>query len=65
MLLVRGGTVVTAEASFRIDILCGDDGEIAAIGPALDIPTGCDVLDAGGLLLLPAGLEPPTRLVPH
>ncbi|WP_281649753.1 amidohydrolase family protein [Novacetimonas hansenii] len=64
MLLVRGGTVVTAEASFRIDILCGDDGEIAAIGPALDIPTGCDVLDAGGLLVMPGGVDPHTRIGP-
>ncbi|MBV1834220.1 amidohydrolase family protein [Komagataeibacter pomaceti] len=62
MLLVRGGTVVTAEASFRIDVLCGRGGEIAAIGPALDIPHGCRVLDAGGLLVMPGGVDPHTRI---
>ncbi|MCE2579975.1 amidohydrolase family protein [Komagataeibacter sp. FNDCR1] len=62
MLLVRGGTVVTAEASFRIDVLCGDDGEIAAIGPSLEIPAGCDVLDAGDLLVMPGGVDPHTRI---
>lgn len=62
MLLVRGGTVVTAEWSRRADVLCDDAGRIAAVGPALDVPVGCDVLDAGGLLVMPGGIDPHTHM---
>lgn len=58
LLLIRGGTVVTAQASFRVDVLCGGDGEILAVGPDLDRPTGCTVVDAGGLLVMPGWVDP-------
>ncbi|MCQ8240891.1 dihydropyrimidinase [Rhizosaccharibacter radicis] len=60
-LLVRGGTIQTAEQSFRADLLC-DAGRIAAIGPDLEAPTGAEVVDAGGLLVMPGGIDPHTHM---
>ncbi|MBB2204493.1 dihydropyrimidinase [Gluconacetobacter takamatsuzukensis] len=62
MLLVRGGTVVTADCTRRADVLCDDSGRIAAVGPALEAPTGCAVVDAGGLLVMPGGIDPHTHM---
>ena len=44
-LLIRGGTVVTAEGSARADVYCAD-GVIKAVGPKLDAPSGARVVDA-------------------
>ncbi len=60
-LLIRGGTVVTAEASARADVLC-DGGLIAAIGPDLDPPNGAEIVDAGGMLVMPGGIDPHTHM---
>ena len=60
-LLIRGGTVVTAEHSFRADVLC-EGGIIAAIGPDLDPPTGAETVDAGGMLVMPGGIDPHTHM---
>ena len=60
-LLVRGGTVVNANGSVRADVLC-EGGRIAAIGPALEAPTGCEVVDAGGMLVIPGGIDPHTHM---
>ena len=46
-ILVRGGTLVTAEGRQRADLLCRD-GLIAAIGTNLEIRPGTSVIDAGG-----------------
>lgn len=55
MLLVRGGTVVNPGGSLAADVLL--DGEtIAAVAPDLD-PTGHDVIDAGGALVLPGAID--------
>lgn len=62
MLHIRGGTVVTAERSQRADILCGADGRIAYVGAPLETPTGFDALDAGGLLVMPGGIDPHTHM---
>ncbi|KON66158.1 D-hydantoinase/dihydropyrimidinase [Komagataeibacter europaeus] len=62
MLHVRGGTIVTAERMFRADILCGDDGRIAAIAPEIDTPSGCEVVEADGLLVMPGGIDPHTHM---
>jgi dihydropyrimidinase len=59
--LIRGGTVVTAEDSFRADVLC-HDGVIAAIGPDLEVPTGAEIVDAGGMLVMPGGIDPHTHM---
>jgi len=52
-LVVRGGTVVTAADTYRADIGIRD-GRIATIGEGLD---GAQKLDAGGLLVLPGGVD--------
>jgi dihydropyrimidinase len=59
--LIRGGTVVTAEHSFRADVLCAD-GKIQAIGDKLDVPAGTQVVDAGGQLVMPGGIDPHTHM---
>jgi dihydropyrimidinase len=60
MLLVRGGTVVNADGTASADVLI--DGErVVAVGPDLD-PTGCDVLDAGGALVVPGAIDAHTHL---
>ena len=59
--LIRGGTVVTAESSFRADVLCAE-GVIQAIGPALSAPAGAETLDAGGMLVMPGGIDPHTHM---
>jgi dihydropyrimidinase len=59
--LIRGGTVVTAEHSFRADVLCAD-GKIRAVGQKLDVPVGTDVVDAGDRLVMPGGIDPHTHM---
>jgi dihydropyrimidinase len=54
-LLIRGGTVVTAEASRRADVLVRD-GSIVAIGADVAGETA-DVVDATGLLVLPGAVD--------
>ena len=60
-ILIRGGTVVTAEQSFRADVLC-DDGLIRAVGPTIEAPAGAEIVDAGGMLLMPGGIDPHTHM---
>ncbi len=60
-LLIRGGTVVTAEGSARADVYCAD-GVIKAVGPKLDAPSGARVVDAGGQYVMPGGIDPHTHM---
>ncbi|MFC3282245.1 dihydropyrimidinase [Litchfieldella rifensis] len=60
-LLIRGGTVVTHEESYRADILC-EDGKIQAIGTHLDAPVGSEVIDAADLYVMPGGIDPHTHM---
>ena len=60
-LLIKGGTVVTAEAEVAADILV--DGEkIAAVGPDLEAPSGARVIDASGAYVMPGGIDPHTHM---
>jgi dihydropyrimidinase len=59
--LIRGGTLVTAEGRRRADLLC-QDGSIAAIGTALAVPAGTQEVDAGGCFVMPGGIDPHTHL---
>jgi dihydropyrimidinase len=59
--LIRGGTIVTAEQTFRADILCVD-GKIAVIGENLEAPTGAKIIDAGGQFVMPGGIDPHTHM---
>jgi dihydropyrimidinase len=59
-ILIKGGTLVTAESTFIADILV-DGGKILQIGqnlPAAD----AKILDAAGKLLLPGGVDPHVHL---
>ena len=60
-LLIRGGTVTTAEQSFRADVLCVD-GKIAAVGEGLEAGFGCEIVDAGEALVIPGGIDPHTHM---
>ncbi|WP_215751578.1 dihydropyrimidinase [Gluconobacter sp. P5E10] len=62
MLLIKDGTVVTSERRFRADVLCDDDGKIAAVQADMEAPTGCTIVDADGLLVMPGGIDPHTHM---
>jgi dihydropyrimidinase len=59
--LIKGGTVVNAERSFRADVLC-EDGVITAVGDSLDAPNGATIVDAGGQYVMPGGIDPHTHM---
>ncbi len=60
-ILIRGGTVVNADQSFRADVLI-DGGMIRAVGPSLDALAGSEIIDAGGALIMPGGIDPHTHM---
>ena len=60
-LLVRGGTVVNADRSMVADVLC-EGGRIVQVGPNLQAPTGAQIIDAGGMLVMPGGIDPHTHM---
>jgi dihydropyrimidinase len=60
-LLIRGGTVVTADQTFRADVYCAD-GLIKAIGDKLDVPAAAKQVDAGGQYVMPGGIDPHTHM---
>jgi dihydropyrimidinase len=53
-ILVRGGTVVNADHSFRADVLI-EGGLIKTVAANLEAPAGAEILDAGGALVMPGG----------
>lgn len=59
-LLIRNGTVVTAEATTSADVLI-DGGVIREVRAGID-PAGHTVVDAAGLLVLPGGVDAHTHL---
>ncbi len=60
-LLIRGGTIVTADQTFRGDVYCAD-GQIKAIGEKLDVPARTRTVDAGGQYVMPGGIDPHTHM---
>ena len=59
--MIRGGTVVNADLAFRADVLCHFD-KIIQVGLDLALPAACTVIDAGGLYVLPGGIDPHTHM---
>ncbi|MEX0815248.1 MAG: dihydropyrimidinase [Dongiaceae bacterium] len=59
--LIRGGTVVTADRSYRADVYCAE-GVIKAVGDGLEAPAGARIVDAGGQLVMPGGIDPHTHM---
>jgi dihydropyrimidinase len=58
-ILLRGGTLITADETTRADVLV--QGEtIAGVGPDLP-PAGAEVVDVSGMLLMPGGVDPHTH----
>ncbi len=59
--LIRGGTIVTADTTTRADLLC-IDGLIAQIAPGIDPQANTEIVDAGGMLVMPGGIDPHTHM---
>ncbi|MBN9486538.1 MAG: dihydropyrimidinase [Alphaproteobacteria bacterium] len=59
--LIRGGTIVTADQSYRADVLC-EGGVIREIAAKIEAPAGARVVDAGGQLVMPGGIDPHTHM---
>ena len=55
-LVIRGGTVVSADAAFRADVAI-KDGLIAAVGAPDAMPAAKETLDASGLHVLPGAID--------
>ncbi|CAI2728734.1 unnamed protein product [Schistosoma spindalis] len=55
-LLLKGGTVVNHDVSFKSDVLI-DNGIIQAVGENLSYPNGTEVIDVNNKLLLPGGID--------
>src|SRR5438445_11744574 len=60
-ILIRNGTVVTAERSVVADVLV-DDEKIREIAPSLPGDAADRIIDASGMLLLPGGIDAHTHL---
>ena len=60
-LMIRGGTVVNADRTFRADVYC-ENGKIAAVGDNLKSPAGARLVDAGGQFVMPGGIDPHTHM---
>ena len=60
--LIKGGTVVNADRTFRADVLC-QNGKITAVAESIDdVPKGATVVDAGGQYVMPGGIDPHTHM---
>jgi dihydropyrimidinase len=60
-ILIKNGTVVTAEKTFAADVLI--EGEtIKEVRPGIPLEPGHEALDATGMLLLPGGIDAHTHL---
>ena len=59
-LLFTGGTVVTAEGSYRADVLV-EDGRISAVGASL-AADGLETVDASGKLIMPGFIDAHTHM---
>ena len=56
-LLIRDGTIVTADEQYRADIYIEDE-TITRIGSGLEVPPDTEVVDAAGKLIFPGFIDP-------
>jgi dihydropyrimidinase len=59
--LIKNGTIVNADQSFKADVLCAD-GKIQEIGSNISAPSGAEVIDAAGQFVMPGGIDPHTHM---
>ncbi|MFO0745810.1 MAG: dihydropyrimidinase [Myxococcota bacterium] len=59
--VIRGGTVVTADGQARADVLVVDE-TIHAVGVDVEAPAGARVIDASGAYVMPGGIDPHTHM---
>ncbi len=57
-LIVRGGTVVTAEKTEALDVVVDGERIAALVPPGSDAPSAKKVIDAEGCLVVPGGVDP-------
>ncbi len=66
-ILLRGGTVVTHEMTYKADVLC-EDGKITKIGEDLAVNdvsvegTDVEIVDVSEKLIMPGGIDPHTHM---
>jgi len=60
-IVIRGGTVVTAEQTFSADVYC-NNGKIVAVGENLEVPSSAEIIDATGQYVMPGGIDPHTHM---
>ena len=60
-IIIKGGTIITDGQRMNADVYC-DEGVIKAIGKDLDVPSGTQVIDAGGQYVMPGGIDPHTHM---
>src|SRR5437763_14447356 len=58
--LIRNGRIITAVDDYKADVLIEDE-VVSVIGAKLDMEADC-VIDAGGKLLIPGGIDPHTHM---
>jgi dihydropyrimidinase len=60
-ILIRNGTVVTAERTLAADVLVEDE-TIRDIAPNLPVEAANEIIDAAGMLVMPGGIDVHTHL---
>ena len=60
-IIIKGGTVVTAESEFKADVIVVDE-KIVEVGESLEVPLGARVIDASGCYVMPGGIDPHTHM---
>ena len=59
--IIKGGTVITAEHTMKADVVCSGE-TIVQIGKDLETPAGAEVIDASGCYVMPGGIDPHTHM---